>query len=564
VKRVSHWMCCFAIGALMSGAPATASAQQVRGTVSDSTSRRPIPGAVLILLDSAGGALGRNLTNERGEFVLSGATGARRLRVQRIGFRPRDVTIPPVVNGVAEIGVAMIPIPTFLEPVRVTATQCARRSDQGSAIALLEQARAGLLTTVVAREAKPASMVLFMFERLLEGTTDKIDEQSVRVDSAYRAAVSFSAVHNAAEFVRRGFMQSEVDGFTFFAPDADVLLDDRFSSGYCFRVMEPNRARPNQVGVGFVAADKRRDRIDIDGALWIDTVARALRDIEFRYVGLDPRIERFEPGGRIAFREMANGTVLVDRWSLRLIGARNDTLTDVRARTQVANIQTTFYATESGGELGHAVWRDGTAWHAALGVADIRAVRRDRSPARGVELRATGTPYHATADSAGRAVLRDLVPGPYSIVAFDSTLDPLNLTIPTGLWLMSQRDSSDLIAKVPRLGEFVLDRCEAERTPRSSTDPNLVIGRVMTADDKPVAGVVWRAALFPGGAKDPVVIREGARTGSDGIIAICHPALRSRGVLEIRAWKDAGPPTLVRQTLKPGVNAIRIPIDVRP
>jgi len=564
VKRVGHWIYFLAIGCVTVVAPSGVSAQQVRGIVSDSMSRRPIPGAVLILLDPTGATLGRNITNERGEFVLAGAAQARRLRVQRIGFRPREVMIPPAVNGVAEINVAMIAIPTFLEPVRVTASQCARRSDQGSALALLEQARAGLLTTVVAREAKPAAMVLFMFTRLLEGTTDKIDSQTVRVDSAYRSAVSFSAAHNAAEFVRRGFMQAEADGFTFFAPDADVLLDDQFSNGYCFRVMEPNRARPNQVGLGFVAADKRRQRVDIDGALWIDTVARALRDIEFRYVGLDPGIERFEPGGRIAFREMSNGTVLVDRWSLRLIGAKNDTINDTRSRTQVANIVTSFYASESGGELGHAVWRDGTAWHAPLGVVDIRAVRRNRSPARGVELGAPGTPYRTSTDSTGRAVLRDLVPGPYSIVALHPMLDTLGLTIPTGFRFTSQRDSSALIATVPGLKEFVLDRCQAERTPRSlSLDSTMVIGRMMNGDDKPVAGVIWRATLISN-PSNPVVLREGGRTSSDGVIAICHSALSQRGVLEIAASKDNGPSTIVRHTLKPGVNAIRIPIDSRP
>jgi len=563
VRRVGHWIYYLAIACLPVVAPSGVSAQQVRGIVSDSTSRRPIPGAVLILLDSTGTTLGRNITNERGEFVLAGAARARRLRLQRIGFRPREVTIPPAVNGVAEINLAMIAIPTFLEPVRVTASQCARRSDQGSALALLEQARAGLLTTVVAREAKPAAMVLFMFTRLLDGTTDKIDSQTVRVDSAYRRAVSFSAAHNAAEFVRRGFMQAEANGFTFFAPDADVLLDDRFSSGYCFRVMGPNRARPNQVGLGFVAADKRRERVDIDGALWIDTVARALRDIEFRYVGLDPGIERFEPGGRIAFREMSNGTVLVDRWSLRLIGTKNDTINDIRGRTQVANVQTSFFASESGGELGHAVWRDGTAWHAPLGAADIRAVRRDRSPARGVELGAPGTPYRATSDSTGRAVLRDLVPGPYSVVAFDPALDTLDLTIPTGLRLTSQRDSSAVMARVPRLDEFVLDRCEAERTTRSSSVKALVIARMMNGDDKPVDGVAWRATLFPN-ATDPIILREGGRTNSDGVIAICHSALAMMGVLEIRARKGNALPTIVRHTLKPGVNAIRVPIEARP
>jgi len=123
---------------MLLGASTPLAAQLVRGTVTDSLSRRPIPGAVLILRDSSGATLGRNITNERGEFLLAGIAQARSLHVQRIGFRPRDLTIPPAVNGIIELSFAMAAIPTFLEPVLVTASHCPPRSDQGSALALLE------------------------------------------------------------------------------------------------------------------------------------------------------------------------------------------------------------------------------------------------------------------------------------------------------------------------------------------------------------------------------------------------------------------------------------------
>ena len=71
-------------------APA-ASAQELRGTVRDSASRQPISTVVLILSDSAGTPIVRNLTNERGEFRVQLPAGARRLQLLRIGFRPRSV-----------------------------------------------------------------------------------------------------------------------------------------------------------------------------------------------------------------------------------------------------------------------------------------------------------------------------------------------------------------------------------------------------------------------------------------------------------------------------------------
>ena len=69
-------------------------AQELRGTVRDSASNQPIPGAVLVLLDASGTPLGRNITNERGRVSESRSRRAStRIRVVRIGFRPREVPL---------------------------------------------------------------------------------------------------------------------------------------------------------------------------------------------------------------------------------------------------------------------------------------------------------------------------------------------------------------------------------------------------------------------------------------------------------------------------------------
>src|SRR5689334_17888126 len=88
-----------------------ASAQQLRGTVRDSTSRQGIPGVVLMLLDANGAVLGRNITNERGEFRVALSAGIQRVRFIRIGFRPREAAIPLADNGVATLDVTMRALP---------------------------------------------------------------------------------------------------------------------------------------------------------------------------------------------------------------------------------------------------------------------------------------------------------------------------------------------------------------------------------------------------------------------------------------------------------------------
>lgn len=542
---------------LLLGAQA-AYAQVVRGTVSDSTSRRPIPGAVLLLLDATGTVLGRNITNERGEYTIARTAVMQRARIQRIGFRPRELSLPAWSSQDVTLDVQMVAVPAFLEPVRVTAMACAGRANQAPALALLEQARAGLLTTVVARDANPATLVMYVYERKMEGTSERIDHQRVWMDSNQRRAVSFSAVRSATDFVKLGFMTDVGSEQMFLGPDADVLLDDGFTAGYCFRVTPASRARPNQIGLGFEAATHARGRIDIEGTLWIDTAARALRDIEFRYVGLDRRLQNLGPGGTISFREMSNGVVLVDRWSLRLIGTTSDTLD--RNPTQ-PRVEIRPFVSETGGELARATWRDGTDWRGPLGVLDLQVTKRNGAPWPGLVVRFPNSPYQATSDSNGRLKIRELVPGPYSAVADDSLLALIDMRMPTDLWFMSQRDSLALTLKVATTDEFIVDRCAAERRPdRRGVDFPHVLVRVMTSDGQPVADV--RLAATTGSMLEPPatwkLVREGARTGNDGLIAICTAGFRTGQGVELTVRHEQLGVARVRRELVNRANVIVI------
>ena len=541
-------------------APSVAAAQQLRGTVRDSASGRGIAGAVLLALDANGTVLGRNISDERGEYAMILPRGTQRLRTRRIGFRPRELPIPAAVNGVSTLDVAMLVIPTFLEPMRVTANACPRRSDEGSALALLEQARSGLLTAVVAREQRPAQLVVYAFEREMDGTSNRIDHQTVRVDSSRYNSVSFIAERDR-DYVKSGFMRDVADGQTFLGPDADVLLDDRFVVGYCFRVVSAGPTRPNQVGLGFAPASEQRGRVDIDGVLWIDTVARALRDIDFKYTGLDRRIEQYNPGGNIAFRELPNGVVLVDRWVLRLIGSEQKTAFDGRR----SETQLLFHARESGGELAHAAWSDGSEWHATLGSVSIRALTRSGRPAPGLQVQLDSTPYHGVTDANGRIAMSDLVPGAYSLIVNDSALATIGLTIPTDLWFTSNREALSFAVKVPSSDEFVIDRCVGQgRYTFSVDDTTRIIARAVAPDGRPLADVNWRLKQNVGNASvtDWQTLREGGHSGNDGVIPICQSNLRRGAIVEIELWHDRSPHVTVRRRLDARVNVI--PVVVQP
>src|SRR5260370_27856078 len=66
-----------------------ASAQPVRGLMTDGVSRSPLPGAFLTLVDDKGVERARVMTNQAGEFVVTApAAGSHRLRSKRIPFPP--------------------------------------------------------------------------------------------------------------------------------------------------------------------------------------------------------------------------------------------------------------------------------------------------------------------------------------------------------------------------------------------------------------------------------------------------------------------------------------------
>src|SRR2546425_13240953 len=69
--------------------PNALAAQSVRGQLTDSVTRAPLPGAFLTLVDEHGVEKARTITNGSGEYLLTApAPGVYRLRSKRIGFRP--------------------------------------------------------------------------------------------------------------------------------------------------------------------------------------------------------------------------------------------------------------------------------------------------------------------------------------------------------------------------------------------------------------------------------------------------------------------------------------------
>lgn len=551
-----------------------ANGQELRGVVRDSASQLLIPGAVVTLQDIAAKTLAQTITNERGQFrVLLLGDSVQRVRVIRLGFRPAVARLPAPVDGVIRVVVVMSSISMALTPVEVKAgPNCPRRGDRERALAVLEQARAGLLATIVARSDKPARMVRLRAVRTMDGFTDHIIHQRVTVDSTDGSIGSFGAARNAADLVRNGFTTDSAGMVLYFGPDAEVLLDDRFAAGYCFHMMEAERSRSNQIGLGFRPAGHRDGRIDVDGALWIDTVARTLVDIDYRYLGTDPRAEVFHPGGSILFREMPNGVVVIDRWSIRIVGGdlngKNSFLPVIRSLTPMGRPvprAKAFYGVEVRGELARATWPDGFSWAGALGTVHLRAVDADGNPVAGAIVHLDDTDYRATADSSGHVELADLMPGPYNVSIVDPDLAALGVTVPTPLRFVAARRWAILTRlPVPDVPAYVSARCrggdDVTAVARSEVSPNSawLVGRVVSVDGRPIPEARWtlRRREVLGERR---IVRD-AGVGSDGVFQFCELRRGDNVVIEVHSKDMAATsmsvtmskqPTAVTLVLKP-------------
>lgn len=514
-------------------APVVSAAQDARGTVRDSASAQPLASAIVVVLDSADATLARTVTNEQGAYRVALPTTARRLRVLRIGFRPQDVRLGARV-GDAALDVTLVPVPPMLSAMRVEgAAKCPRRADGPRALALWDQARTGLLATVVAREAVPAQLKLLLYERTLDGTSDRIVRQRVRIDSSV-ASGSFAAVGLAEDFVARGFVRQSNDDDVYLGPDADVMLDPAFAASYCFSIRPAVSSRPNEAGLGFESATRRDGRIDIDGTLWVDTVARAVRSIEFRYVGLDAATESaVHPGGRVSFHTMPNGVVMVDRWNLHVPAVAEDTR---HTRGRNAAPLTSTIGRDIGGEVARAIWdEDGREWRGQLGTLRATIVDARGRVMRHATVRLADTDYLASPDFRGNIEIEDLLPGPYAALVIDTALARLGASVGMSGRIVAERDSvteTKLVAKT--VESFIGASCRDQR------ERNTIDGMIVTPAGAPAQDARWELGTNFGTAAEMVAISGGV--DERGRFAIC-PMITSQQQrdLQLRVWRESAP-----------------------
>lgn len=528
----------------MASQPTTLHAQQpaattasVRGTVLDAVTGRPVAGAVVQAM-TRDSMIARTLSDERGRFVFLAAPVSA-VRVRRIGYRPADA---PVTAAIGEITVRLTPLVTLLQPVAVRANaRCATGPNVAVAHAIYEQVREALLAEIVTRETRSARSRLVRYRRPIDDPARPMVTQEVVVESLEDAAGTFTAARSPALFVQRGFATERTgdgDGErAFLGPDTELLSHDLFRETWCLTLADRDKDAPTLVGIRFTPVARRPSIVDIDGRLWIDTATRTLQRVEYAYLNLSDAEKSVAPGGRIEFRTMPNGAVFVERWSLRVAQP-----VGLRAALSVFRGSAVSRARplDTGGEVAAVQWSDGSSWRGSL--PSLRVVARTESgaPQAGVTLGLAGTGYAARTDSAGVAVLEDVLPGRYRVVVLDSVLQRVDITLPTPLRVdVARGPEATHTVVAPTRASFVKSVCgvdtavqrlrrydaQADSLTEVTVEPGttaVVLMRVVDRTGKPLSGVqVFDAVTIPRAPPLTTPRAPRSRSDADGRLVSC-------------------------------------------
>lgn len=553
--------------ALAAATPSAAGAQQIHGTVHDSVSGLPVPGAVVSVLDSTGSARVRAITGQDGQFSLARPDRAAALRVIRIGYTPRQLPLAPAGAPPGPLPIAMLQLPAMLTQVRASGQAvCGATPDRGDALALWEQARAGLLATVVARETRPGEMRVLSYVTDLDPDTHLVLHQTT-ADRSGTTGRPFVASAPAAEFARHGFMTPGADALTFFAPDADVLLDDAFAATHCFRVAVDDRGHPGQVGLAFAPAHARDGFVDVAGTLWIDRAAPRLLALNYTYTGLDPWYEDAGAGGTLAFRTMPTGLAFIERWAMHLPafttespGLRTSARTLGRAGRwssdapgEPPGVVRLTGLRDIGADVLLAEWPDGTRVDEPMGAVAGTVTEPDgRTPLGGVAVHLAGTSRTAVSDSTGRFLIGTVLPGRYQLSALDTLVAPFTGESPASRSPIVDvgRDTAHAASvQMPSRARALARACRAP-VPGPLDRTTVILGRLTDPQGRSLDGLTvqadWGAPNARAPADDHASHLQGITPGSDGRFLICRiPRLDS---LLLSVWR--GPDRLADTTLR--------------
>ena len=513
-------------------------AQSVHGVVVDANAR-PVPGVVVLLLDSASQIAARALTDARGLYRLTAPRPASyRLRTLRIGYRP-VVSSPFALELAVDVTrrLELPDLPIALDTIRVVERSvCRAFSDSGAATyAVWEQIRTALTAAQLTAASRALAVTTVAFERTAAprpGADVPPPRHSASVLTGY-VTQPWRAV-GSDTLQRLGYLVVDRDNsLVYFAPDLDVLLSSMFVEDHCFRITR-DRHHGGQLGIAFEPVPDRHRLPEIRGTLWLDAASSELRSLEFRYVNVAPEQQDYA-GGDVDFVRLRDGSWTISRWGIHMPILQQVALPGRPPEIRVGAIQTT------GGELALARRDNDTLWTGrrfALAGDVLDSLTGD--PVAGARVRLLETMTEVVTDSRGRFSIPDVLPGRYQLQIHTAWLDSLNTSRRVPL---SFADGDDRVeVRVPSARQVVAAVCGGP-TRGDQAGAGILIGRALLRDSAALKNAVivaeWAARSAAVSAADSatdLTRRVEVHAAPSGTFRVC--GLPVNTTVHVRATAD--------------------------
>src|SRR5262245_11846867 len=449
-------------------------AQTVQGITTQND--RPVPGVVVILIDSLSRIAGRSLTTEQGEFrITAPRPGTYRLRTLRIGFRPvLSETFVLAAGAVESQRVSLVGVPIQLESVRIVdRSECRAFTDSGATVfSLWEQVRTALIAAQLTAEGRSIAATTVTLDQVRDPGSDRVITQRAKLTSGYVARPWSTIAPDSLH--RVGYVATLRDGTVEYnAPGLEMLASNVFVEDHCFRVVDGGRTA--QLGITFEPTPERKRGVpEIRGTRWVDRATSELKRLEFHYTNVTPEQEQFARA-ELGFVRLRDGGWAIDSWRIRMPVIEQVVRPEHGAEPRVTAIQV------AGGDL--AIARRGTDTLWARPRFTASAVVRDSvtdAVVAGARLALIGYSEYTT-DARRRASLPNLLPAEYTMEVRTPALDSLNTAHRVGLVII---DSSTTIeVKVPNARAVASAICGADVGARAD-GTGIVIGRALVAGSK--------------------------------------------------------------------------------
>jgi hypothetical protein len=316
-----------AFALLLAVAPSVLAAQELRGIVTQPDSTTPAAGVIIEVRSSDDVRVAQTVSDATGQFFVRIPTaGTFTLRGLRIGHRPTPFGTITLADGERrEMRFVLRGGLLTLAEVRVVGARvCGRRAMGASAVAdMLEEARKAM--QVAQYGAATTTTAQWVIENQMATLAGRVGGP-ITAD-IIRGTTSQPFVSIPADSLAKvGFGVADEVGWTFHAPDADVLTSDAFVDNHCFRTVPPARGMDRGwIGLAFEPPRVRGDtKIGISGTLWLHRASAELRRLDYTYTNLPRWMSTRRAGGQVAFHRVSDDLWIVQDWSIRMPSTRPD------------------------------------------------------------------------------------------------------------------------------------------------------------------------------------------------------------------------------------------------